>query len=138
VLAAKVIDLQSVPIWSLWIFGLVGIAMLLGVVVRILPNRLRRRYLAFALLGFALFSARAAFSRDARTVLFFAGVGGIASLAILSMGQMPADMPPATDPACRLHPQYAAVARRGRIAGTAFIALATGLGTLSLIFVRGL
>ena len=137
-LAAKVIDLRSFPVWSLWIFALVGIATLFGVAIRILPPRLRRRYLTIALVCLALFSARAASSRDTRTVLWFAGVVGIASLAILSMGQMPADMPPATDPACRLHPQYAAVARRGRIAGSAFIAMVIGLVTLSLIFVRGL
>jgi hypothetical protein len=138
VLAAKVIDLRSFPVWSFWIFALVGIATLFGVVLRILPAGLRRRLLTIAPVCLALFSARAGFSGDTRTVLWFAGVVGIASLMILSMGQMPADMPPATDPACRRHPQYAAVARRGKIAAAAFIVVAIGLVTLSLIFVRGL
>ena len=124
--------------WALWIFALAGISTLFGVALRILPPRLRRGYLPTALLCLALFAARALSSHDTRMVLWFAGLVGIAFLAVLPMGQMPADMAPAWDPACRLHPQYAALARRGRIAAIAFLGVAGTLITLSLIFVRGL
>jgi hypothetical protein len=137
-MAAIVLNLAAVPLWALWVFALIGLACLFGVALWILPPRLRRRYPAVILLAIALFVARAALARDPRAVLWFGGVLGIGCLVLLSMGQMPADMPSARDPAVREHPLYPAIARRGRIAGIAMVIVAATLVVLSAVFVRGL
>jgi hypothetical protein len=54
------------------------------------------------------------------------------------MGQLPADMPSANDPACRLHPEYPRVARRGLIAGVAITGVTITMATLTVVYVRGL
>lgn len=53
------------------------------------------------------------------------------------MGKLPADMPSAKDPACRLHPEYPCVARRGRVAGMAVIGVTITIVALSVVRVRG-
>lgn len=136
--AATVLNLATLPLWALWVFALIGLMCLFGVVLWILPPRLRRRYPAVALLAIALFSGDAALARDPRPVLWFGGLIGIGCLVLLSMGRMPADMPSARDPAVRQHPLFPAVARRGRIAGIALIIVAVTLVVLSAVFVRGL
>ncbi len=136
-MAAMLLDLTTVPIWVLWIFALMGLACIFGAALWILPPRLRRRYPAVILFGTALFCARAAVSRDPRGVLWFGGLLGIACLALLSMGQMPADMPSARDPSVREHPLYSVVARRGRIAGISVVIAVVPLVVLSVLFVRG-
>jgi hypothetical protein len=137
-MATTVLDLATLPLWALWVFALLGLACVFGVALWILPPRLRRQYPALILLGTALFCARAAVSRDPRGVLWFGGLLGIACLSLMSMGQMPADMPSARDPAVRAHPLYPVVARRGRIAAIGMVIVVVALVVLSVIFVRGL
>jgi hypothetical protein len=136
-MAVTLLDLATVPIWALWIFAVVGLTCIFGAALWILPPRLRRRYPAVILFGTALFCTRAAVSRDPRGVLWFGGLLGMACLTLLSMGQMPADMPSARDPAVREHPLYSVVARRGRIAGISLVIAVVALVVLSVVFVRG-
>jgi hypothetical protein len=137
-IATTILDLTMLPVWALWVFALLGLACVFGVGLWILPPRLRRRYPAVILLGTALFCARAAVSRDPRAVLWFGGLLGIACLSLLPMGQLPADMPSARDPAVTEHPLYPVVARRGRIAAIGMVIVVVALVALSVIFVRGL
>jgi hypothetical protein len=59
-----------------------------------------------------------------RGSLWFAGVFfGAPALALLGMGRLPEDLPPASDPMRRAHPLYPTYARRGLIASLAMFGL---------------
>ena len=134
--ATKVLDLETLPLWVLLTFAVVGVAALFGVTTWILPSRLRRRHSLVMLVVAALLFARVITTRDTRGALWFVGLMGVASLSLMVMGQMPADMPSAKNPAVRLHPLYQAIARRGRLAGLGYVALIVILSIVSLAYVR--
>jgi hypothetical protein len=138
IIASKVINIAEWPPWTLWLFAVVGVSIMFGVVLWILPPPLRRKYPLIAFVAIVPLGVQAILSRDSRGWLWMFGLLGIAFLPLLAMGQMPADMPSARDPAVRRHPQYAAVARRGRIAGIGLIVLLAALIVLSGLFVGGL
>lgn len=74
-----------------------------------------------------------------RTVLWYTAIClATLALSLLTMGRMPADMPSARDPACRSHPEYPKVARRGLVA-TGLTVVSTGVAiALSVRYVHGL
>lgn len=134
------VDIQAVPTWILWIFAATTLGLFVAVLFRMMPAALRRRGPGRAVgLGAAVFVAATAVSRDSRGALWFGAIGFlVASFPLLWMGKLPADMPPASDPAVYRHPQYKEIARRGRIAGLAIVVLAVTEVALSVALVRGL
>lgn len=123
--ASKIISLTPLPNWSLWAFALVGIAAAFAAIARILPRHLRRRQPVLLLAMIASVIAQVMKSHSPRTALWFIGLIALGwAVPLAWMGPMPADMPSARDPVARAHhPQYAVIARRGRIATLAAIVL---------------
>jgi hypothetical protein len=135
--SAKVIDLESLPVWSLWVFAMAGLACLFGAARWVLPPSRRYQRLWVVPVAVVALAVRAATAVNPRGVLWIWGLIGFAGLTILFMGRMPADMPSAKDPAVRAHPQYAALVRRGRITGVALLGSIVVLLVLSANFVQG-
>jgi hypothetical protein len=136
----RLIDLTRVPTWAFWALAITGNVIFAAVMFRIaqMPRRTRVAGQTFALFGVVIVGP-AVSSHDPRMVLWFTALGlGVCSLPLLGIGRLPADMPDARDPACRRHPQYDEVARRGRAAGIALCVLIVAMMPLSVIFVRGL
>jgi Zn-dependent protease with chaperone function len=137
-LAGKIMSVSAFPVWSLALVALAGLACFFGAVLRVLPPTLRVRYPRVMALLTALFLLPVVAGRDPRGLLWLTGVAGFGmAVTMWWMGPMPADMVPARGAARYRHPQYAAVARRGRIAGLAGLALSAGLCLLSVLFISG-
>lgn len=137
-LAGKIMSVSAFPVWSLALLALAGLACFFGAVLRVLPPALRKRYPRVMVLLTALFLLPVVAGRDPRGLLWLTGMAGFGmAVTMWWMGPIPADMAPARDPAIARHPQSAAVARRGRIAGFAGVALSAGLCILSVLFISG-
>ena len=135
--AHGVIDLRTIPMWAFWGFAAVGLGALVGVLFWMMPPLLRRgEGRQSVLVGLGLFLVILARSHSRGSLLFTAILCGLAALPLLWMGRMPADMPSARDPAIKEHPQYRAVARRGRIAAVAMFGLLVTAFVLAERYVR--
>jgi len=138
-MAAHILDFHTLPMWILWVLAGIGMAIFFAVILRVLPPNQRRRVQVGWPLVALLLLARTVVSRDPAGTLWMTAVISVtASGPLFWLGPMPADMPPATDPASRRHRQYRAVARRGRIAGLMLVALVVGVIVLSAVLIGGL
>ncbi len=136
-LGGKIMSVSALPVWSLALVALAGLACFFGAALRVLPPALRRRYPRVMILVTALFLLPVVVGQHPRGLLWLAGMAGFGmAVALWWMGPVPADMLAVQDPALGRHPQYA-VARRGRIAGFAGLALSAGLCVLSVLFISG-
>lgn len=132
------IDLAALPTWLFCIFAAAGWGILFGVLFRMMPPPIRRAWFRQVAFASVLVLGPLVLAHN-RAALWFCAVGfTLCSLPLLWMGKLPADMPSAQGPAVRRHPQYAQVARRGRIAGVAMGVLTIAMVVLTLIYVRGL
>jgi hypothetical protein len=134
---AALINLNSLPMWTLLTVALVGLAVFVGVLFWMMPARLRRTGPGASVwLAAGLFILLTALTPNPRQNLWFGGVLlAVAALPLRWMGKLPEDMPSARDPSARLHPKYRQVARRGRIAGFAIVVLEVVAITLSVMLV---
>jgi hypothetical protein len=133
------VDLAPVPTCLFWILAVAGYGTVSGVLFWMMPPPLRRAWGRRVAFGSVVVFGPPIRAHDPRAALWFCAMGfAVSSLSLLWMGKLPADMPSAQDPACRSHPQYAQVARRGRIVGVAIVVLTIALVVLTLIYVRGL
>jgi hypothetical protein len=138
--ADKLFSVQTVPIWQLCLIAVAAVTFMVSVLYWMMPPPLRRsRTAASPAVATLLLVAWVTTSRNPHAVLWFTAVcSAAAALPLLWMGALPQDMPSARDPACRQHPQYEAVARRGRVAGSIMVfAIAATVG-LSVAFVGGI
>ncbi|GAA2583917.1 hypothetical protein GCM10010435_72140 [Winogradskya consettensis] len=95
-----------------WSLGLGGTALLAAGLFRMTPPYRRRRSMTGRILP--------ATTGPSFGQLVLGGGGFVvAALPLFWMGKLPADMPSSKDPGIDAHPDYARVARRGRIAGVA-------------------
>jgi hypothetical protein len=135
--SGAVLDLQSVPLWALWVFVGLGGGFFAAVLFWMMPPALRRGEGTVSVavgIGLFLLIGLAA----SRAVLWLGAVGfTVAALPLLWMGRLPPDMPSARDPASRQHPPYRQTARRGRFAGLAIVVLEVCVIVLSDVYVRG-
>jgi hypothetical protein len=128
------------PIWELSLIAAAAVTFMIGVLYWMMPPPLRRsRTAASPAVATLLLVAWVTTSRNPHAVLWLTAVCSAAvALPLLWMGPLPQDMPSARDPACRQHPQYEAVARRGRIAGSIVVIAISAIVGLSVAFVGGL
>lgn len=134
---SAVLDLRSLPLWTLWALAGLGAGFFVAVSFWMMPPPLRRgEGTASVVAGMAVFVLCGV--STSRAVLWLGAVGfAVAALPLLWMGRLPPDMPSAQDPASRLHPQYRKFARRGLIAGLAIAVLEVCVIVLSTVYVRG-
>lgn len=135
--SGAVLDLQSVPLWALWVLAGLGVGIFAGVAFWMMPPALRRGEGTVSVAaGIAVFLAVGLCA--SRPVLWLGALGfAVAAVPLLWMGRLPRDMPSARDPASRQHPEYSQTARRGRVAGLAIVVLEVCVIVLSAIYVRG-
>lgn len=137
--ASASLNLQALPVWSVWLGAILGTAFFSYALFHMMPPLLRKRQPGWSVvLALLLFFAVAGFSNNYRTILWFGGTGFfVLSFPLLWMGKLPADMPSARDPRVCQHPRYKEIVRRGRITGATMVILVIIQVTLSAIYVRG-
>ncbi len=139
--ADKLFSVQSMPIWELCLIAAPAVTFMVGVIYWMMPPPLRRRprTAASPTVVALLLMALAATSRNPHAALWLTAIcSAFVALPLMWMGPLPQDMPSARDPACRQHPQYETVARRGRMAGYMMVIAIFAAVGLSMAFVGGL
>jgi len=134
-----VINLNGVPDWALLFGAGATVALFLYTAWWISSPPARRGLGTRTGIAVALFAVYLVRNLHARPMLWFTVICTATLVAWLAwMGPMPGDMPGATDPRCRVHPEYPRVARRGRIAGLAWITTSAALIIATLVWIKRL
>ena len=132
-----VVDLSGLPDWGFLLAAFASTAVFLSASWWVSSPPARRHLTVGPGVAVVLFVVCLVRSLHDRPMLWFTTICCTALAAwLVWMGPMPPDMPGATDPECRLHPDYARVARRGRIAGLAWVATSAVLVIATLVWVK--
>ena len=137
IMAAAGVDVGHLSTWVLRGFAALSVGLILGARYRVI-SRAAREESGWAFYGAGAPLAMVLLSRDRAFLWYAATCIAAVGLSLLTIGRMPADMPSARDSACRSHPEYQRIARRGAIPSVVMLVLIAAGIVLSVKYIHGL